>query len=87
MNRKATAFTGLSKLVKDHLTHYFQAHEGQLPAPGLYKRVLQEVEKPLIVSILEAVEGSQVKAAKVLGISRNTLRKKLEELDIETNVS
>ena len=87
MKRKATSFTGLSKLVSDHLNEYLSAHEGQLPAPGLYKRVLQEVEKPLILSILEVVEGSQVKAAGVLGISRNTLRKKLEELDIKANVS
>ena len=78
---------GLSQLVKEHLSVYLNAHEGQMPAPGLYKRILHEVEKPLLVSILEAVDGSQVQAAKILGMSRNTLRKKIEELNIKANAA
>lgn len=83
----ASKFTGLSQLIQEHLRAYLKAHEGQMPAPGLYKRILQEVEKPLVVSILEAVDGSQVQAAKILGISRNTLRKKIEELNIKAHAT
>jgi len=75
--------SGLGQLVSQHLKNYLSAHEGQMPAPGLYKRILNEVEKPLIVSILDAAGGSQVKAAKILGMSRNTLRKKIQELNID----
>lgn len=87
MSKNSRDFSGLSKIVNDHLASYLHAHEGQLPTPGLYKRILHEVEKPLILSILDIVGGSQVKAAKVLGLSRNTLRKKLEELDIKANAA
>lgn len=79
--------SGLGQLVSQHITNYMIAHQGQLPAPGLYKRILNEVEKPLLVSILEAVDGSQVQAAKVLGMSRNTLRKKIEELKIKVDAA
>lgn len=74
--------SGLGQVVSQHIKTYMMAHEGQMPDPGLYKRIINEVEKPLIVSVLDAVKGSQVKAAKVLGLSRNTLRKKIEELKI-----
>lgn len=76
---------GLGDVVSQHIKAYFLAHEGQLPATGLYKRILVEVERPLFIATLEAVRGSQVKAAKLLGMSRNTLRKKLEELNINRN--
>lgn len=77
--------SGLSQLVSQHIKTYLLAHEDQMPAPGLYKRIISEVEKPLIISILSAVKGSQVKAAKILGLSRNTLRKKIEELNIKVH--
>ncbi len=79
--------SGLGQLVSQHIQNYLLAHEGQMPAPGLYKRILTEVEKPLVISILDAVGGSQVKAAKILGISRNTLRKKIEELNIKVHAA
>jgi two-component system nitrogen regulation response regulator GlnG len=78
---------GLGQVVAQHIKAYLVAHEGQMPASGLYKRILTEVEKPLLISILDAVNGSQVKAAKILGLSRNTLRKKIEELNIKRHVS
>ena len=56
---------------------------GGLPAPGLYKRILREIEKPLILQSLSATKGNQIKAAKLLGLNRNTLRKKIVELDIQ----
>ena len=54
-----------------------------MPAAGLYDRVLREVERPLILLTLSATRGNQIKAAQLLGLNRNTLRKKIRELDIE----
>jgi two-component system, NtrC family, nitrogen regulation response regulator GlnG len=54
-----------------------------LPAAGLYDRVLREVERPLILLSLGATRGNQLKAAQLLGLNRNTLRKKIRELDID----
>ena len=53
------------------------------PAAGLHGRVLAEVERPLIQICLAATGGNQIKAAKLLGLNRNTLRKKIRELGIE----
>ena len=44
--------------------------------------ILQEMERPLLTICLEATRGNQIKAAELLGLNRNTLRKKLRELDI-----
>jgi two-component system nitrogen regulation response regulator GlnG len=73
----------LQKDVEEHLRNYFAAHAaGSLPPSGLYYRILPLVEKPLIELTLQATEGNQLKAAYVLGINRNTLRKKITELRI-----
>jgi two-component system nitrogen regulation response regulator GlnG len=66
-----------------HLRRYFTAHGGSLPARGLYDRVLREIERPLISLSLEATRGNQIRAAELLGLNRNTLRKKIRELDIQ----
>ncbi len=66
-----------------HLRRYFSAHGGSLPARGLYDRVLREIERPLISLSLEATRGNQIRAAELLGLNRNTLRKKIRELDIK----
>ncbi len=73
---------GLSASVARHLKRYFDLHGGVLPPPGLYPRILREVETPLIEIALDATGGNQAKCAELLGINRNTLRKKLTELDI-----
>ena len=73
----------LSDAVERHLREYFSAHGDGLPAAGLYGRVLREVERPLITLALSATRGNQLKAASLLGVNRNTLRKKIRELDIE----
>jgi two-component system, NtrC family, nitrogen regulation response regulator GlnG len=73
---------GLAGAVERHIRGYFDAHKGGLPAAGLYDRVLREVERPLIVLTLGATRGNQIKAAHLLGLNRNTLRKKIRELDI-----
>ncbi len=73
----------LGEAVERHLAQYFDAHREGLPPPGLYDRVLHEIEKPLISLVLSATLGNQLQAAKVLGLNRNTLRKKIRELQIE----
>jgi len=73
---------GLSAAVERHIKDYFAAHKGGLPAAGLYDRVLHEVERPLIVQTLGATRGNHIRAAHLLGLNRNTLRKKIRELDI-----
>ncbi len=72
----------LSLSVAKHLRRYFDLHGGMLPPPRLYQRILHEVEGPLIEIALEATGGNQAKCADLLGINRNTLRKKITELDI-----
>ncbi len=73
----------LSGSVEAHLKHYFSLHTGTLPPPGLYDKIIREVERPLIMLSLQATGGNQLKTADLLGINRNTLRKKIKELDIE----
>ena len=53
-----------------------------LPPPGLYHRVIREIEVPLISAALAATRGNQIKAAELLELNRNTLRKKVRDLDI-----
>jgi two-component system nitrogen regulation response regulator GlnG len=72
----------LGAAVDRHLSEYFQAHKGGLPPSGLYDRVLREIEAPLIRLSLEATRGNQIRAAALLGLNRNTLRKKIRALDI-----
>ena len=72
----------LSVAVGKHLRRYFDLHGGVLPPPGLYQRILREVEMPLIEIALDATGGNQAKCADLLGINRNTLRKKITDLDI-----
>jgi two-component system nitrogen regulation response regulator GlnG len=78
----ATDEESLTDAVERHLRTYFDAHEGELPTSGLYDRVLREVERPLIRLSLAATRGNQVRAAQLLGLNRNTLRKKIRDLDI-----
>jgi len=73
---------GLAGAVERHIKDYFAAHKGGMPAAGLYDRVLREIERPLITLTLGATRGNQIKAAHLLGLNRNTLRKKIRELDI-----
>ena len=72
----------LSTAVENHLRRYFALHGDALPPPGLYDRVLREVELPLIALTLAATRGNQLKAADLLGLNRNTLRKRIRDLDI-----
>ena len=72
----------LSESVARHMRRYFDLHGSVLPPSGLYGRILREVEMPLIEIALDATGGNQAKCADLLGINRNTLRKKITDLDI-----
>lgn len=72
----------LSGAVERHLRSYFAAHGDNLPPAGLYDRILREIERPLITLSLDATKGNQLKAAAMLGLNRNTLRKKIRDLEI-----
>jgi len=76
------ASESLGDAVERHLTTYFTAHADGLPPAGLYERILHEIERPLIALSLSATRGNQIKAASLLGLNRNTLRKKIRDLDI-----
>ncbi|HYD74030.1 MAG TPA: sigma-54 dependent transcriptional regulator [Candidatus Binatia bacterium] len=70
--------------IAQRLATEFAAASPGLPAPGLYDRFLAEVERPLILQALRATHGNQIRAAAVLGINRNTLRKKIQSLGLPT---
>jgi two-component system, NtrC family, nitrogen regulation response regulator GlnG len=72
----------LSLAVERHLSQYFSGFPDNIPPPGLYHRLLREVEPPLINAALAATRGNQIRAAELLGLNRNTLRKKIRELDM-----
>jgi two-component system nitrogen regulation response regulator GlnG len=69
--------------MESHLAAHFAEYGAGLPPPGLYDRILEEVEGPLVSAVLAATRGNQIKAAEVLGVNRNTLRKKIKDLDIK----
>jgi two-component system, NtrC family, nitrogen regulation response regulator GlnG len=73
----------LSQIVERKLSSYFADQPEGLPPVGLYDRVLEEVERPLIQLTLAATRGNQVRAAEILGLNRNTLRKKIQDLGVE----
>ena len=73
----------LSQIVERKLAAYFADQPDGVPPVGLYDRVLEEVERPLIQLTLGATRGNQVRAAEILGLNRNTLRKKIQDLGVE----
>ncbi len=83
MRGAAATSEKLGASVERHLRRYFDLHGKMLPPAGLYQRILREVELPMIEIALEATGGNQAKCADLLGINRNTLRKKITDLDIQ----
>ena len=65
-----------------HVASLFRTFGDGLPPVGLYHRVLRELEAPLIAATLASTRGNQIKAAEILGLNRNTLRKKIRDLDL-----
>ena len=75
----------IAQAVEQNMQRYFASFGAELPPPGLYHRVLAELEYPLILACLTATRGNQIKAADLLGLNRNTLRKKIRELGVNIN--
>jgi two-component system, NtrC family, nitrogen regulation response regulator GlnG len=73
----------LSESVERFLSDYFVSFGQDLPPVGLYNRVLRKIEMPLITAALAATRGNQIRAADLLGLNRNTLRKKIRDLGIK----
>ncbi|MES2495068.1 MAG: nitrogen regulation protein NR(I) [Pseudomonadota bacterium] len=78
---------GLADAVEQHLARYFATFGRDLPPDGMYDRVLAEIERPLLELSMAAAKGNQLRAARLLGINRNTLRKKLTDLQIDAGAS
>jgi two-component system, NtrC family, nitrogen regulation response regulator GlnG len=72
----------ITSFMEGYLSEYFAGYGDKLPPEGLYDRILHEVEAPLVNAVLAATRGNQIKAADLLGLNRNTLRKKIKDLDI-----
>ncbi|AQT46537.1 nitrogen regulation protein NR(I) [Bartonella choladocola] len=72
----------IGEAVEMNMQKYFASFGNELPPAGLYHRVLEEVEYPLILACLTATKGNQIKAAELLGLNRNTLRKKVRDLKV-----
>ncbi|MCH9764553.1 MAG: nitrogen regulation protein NR(I), partial [Alphaproteobacteria bacterium] len=72
----------LSELVEHYLNLHFASFGKELPPPGLYDRILRQVEVPLLNAALSATRGNQIRAAELLGVNRNTLRSRIKNLDI-----
>jgi len=72
----------LADTVRRALERYFRDMDGERPS-GIYDMVLKNVEKPMIETVLGKAEGNLTLAAAMLGIDRNTLRKKMQQLRIK----
>ena len=72
----------LAAAVERHIKRFLAAGGDGMPMRDIYDKVIAEVERPLIQMTLSATRGNQIKAAAMLGLNRNTLRKKIRDLDI-----
>ena len=72
----------LTECVKRLLERYFKDMDGEKPT-SIYEMVLKNIEKPMIETVLGKAAGNQTLAAEMLGINRNTLRKKMQQLRIK----
>lgn len=79
--KKTASKTSLCEILEKHIEQYFSDNKG-LPVSDLYMQIIAEVERPLLRLTLKETKGNQIKAATILGMNRNTLRKKLRELNI-----
>ena len=69
----------MARHVRKTLKEYFRDLDGEKPGCGMYDMVMDCVEKPLLEMVLGHVGGNQTRAAEMLGINRNTLRKKMQQ--------
>lgn len=81
-DRGPESYNSLSEFVENHLVQYFAGFQPNLPPDGLYHRIIQQIEVPLINATLASTSGNQIRAANLLGINRNTLRTRIKELGL-----
>ena len=79
--------TNLGEACESYFDEIFSNADDEPPQKGLYHKYLREFERPLIAATLTVTNGNQIKAAEILGLNRNTLRKKIRDLDISTKRS
>ncbi len=73
----------IAKHVRKAVNDYFKDLDGEVPSCGVYDMVMCCAEKPLIETVLLQAEGNQTRTAELLGINRNTLRKKMQQYKIK----
>ncbi len=76
--------TTLEACVHEQLNRYFEDLNGEAIG-GIWQMVISAVERPMLEAVLERAEGNQSRAADMLGINRNTLRKKIEQYGVALN--
>ena len=86
LKKKKESLVGLSQSSNECLERYFDDLGGMTPPPDLYDKIMSQVEKPLLENVLRYVRGNQVRAAAILGINRNTLRKKIAYLNVDMDI-
>jgi len=74
---------GLGQLFEEYFAAYLENHDCNHISTNLYETILREIEKPLLTKLLEKLSWNQKKTAEILGINRNTLRKKMQDLMIK----
>ena len=82
VQQSSTGSVSIAQAVEENMQKYFAEYGDALPPAGLYDRALAEFEQPLLLACLTATRGNQIRAAELLGLNRNTLRKKIRELGI-----
>lgn len=82
MNTNLADGLSLSSLVAKRLATFLKTQKNSLPI-NLHSVIIEQVERPLIIETLRVTEGNQMRASEILGLNRNTLRKKIKLLDIE----
>lgn len=73
---------GISGIVEKMVKEYFTTQNDNVTDSNLYEIVMREVERPLFLQTLEVAQGNKARAARILGINRNTLHKKLNEMGL-----
>jgi Fis family transcriptional regulator, factor for inversion stimulation protein len=73
----------IARYVRKAVNEYFKDLDGEEPSCAIFEMVMNCVEKPLIETVMHHADGNQTRAADLLGINRNTLRKKILEHDIK----
>lgn len=83
LHERSSKEKSLGDLVHTHVTSYLNSHAKDVPPIDVYGHVISEVERALLQAVMEKVKGNQVQASRILGVSRNTLRKKVKTFNLD----